>query len=356
LNTGRLIRIVTTASLYASAASILLVLFMSWPGVYDGPANLVDMVEGTAERPYVGRLVLPALTGLTVRAGDAFSDATGVEWCRRVVAGVGGFVLRRTRAPGEAFEEAHTYGAYAAWSFLCFIGFGLLLRALVRSVYPAYPSWAADLAPIAAMVVTPLIFFRYVSFVYDPMTLLVFALCLWLIAERRLPLYLLVFPIAVLSRETALLLFAVLVVWEWGKISWGRLVALGLYHVAVFAGLRALVAHVFGGNPGTAAKFQVYVNLEVASHAGFYVKTLLPLIPLGFLVIQGWREKPALLRRAFLVLGIPMVVLCLLFGSLGEMRTYYELWPLAFLLALHPAARAFGWAPSGPPTPVERPG
>jgi hypothetical protein len=333
-------------------ASLLLTAFMSWPGVYRGPANVVDMVNGTAERPYVGRLVLPALVRLTVTAGDRLSDATGAEWCRRVLAQTGAFVLRRSHAPEHAFGDAYTYGAYAIWAFLCFVGFALALRALIRSIYPTYPTWVSDFAPVAAMVVTPLIFFRYVSFVYDPMTLVVFALCLWLIATRRLSIYLLVFPIAVLSRETALLLLAVLAVREWGRISSGRLAALSLYHVVIFIGLRALIAHVFAGNPGTAAKFQVYVNLEVASQAGFYVKTFVPLLPLGFLVAHRWREKPVFLRRAFLVLGAPMVALCLLFGSLGEMRTYYELWPLAFLLTVHTVAQAFGWARAAAATPA----
>jgi hypothetical protein len=339
----KVVRFIVLGSLYVAVASVLLVVFMSWPGVYDGPANLPDMVDGTAERPYVGRLVLPALVRLTVSATEGLSDATGTEWLRRAIEQAGGFMRRRSHAPSDTFADVHTYGAYAVLALLCFIGFAVLLRALMRSVYPAYPPWVGDFAPIMAMVATPLIFFRYVSFVYDPMTLLVFALCLWLIAKRALTAYLLLFPVAVLSRETAILLFGVLAVREWGSVPRARLARLGLYHVAVFVALRVAVGLVFRGNPGTAAKFQVHVNLDVASHAAFYVKTFLPLAPLALLVVSGWREKPAFVRNAFLVLGAPLVILCLLFGSLGEMRTYYEVWPLAFLLAVPSVARAFGW-------------
>jgi hypothetical protein len=350
------VRLIVLGFVYAAGASILMVLFMSWPGVYEGPDNLIDAVHGRAERPYVGRLVLPALVRMSVTAGERLSDATGRDWGRGPVERFGGFVLRRSHAPAYAFDEAYTYGTYAIYALLCFIAFALLLRALVRSIYPAYPPWVADFAPIMAMVVTPLIFFRYVSFVYDPMTLAVFTVCLWLIIKRELPAYLLFYPVAVLSRETAVLLFGVLAVREWGRMSRGRLAGLALYHGVVFVALRALVAYAFRGNPGTAAKFQVYVNLEVASHGAFYVKTLAPLLPLGALVFFGWRQKPAFLRRAFVVLAVPLIAVCLLFGSLGEMRTYYELWPLAFLLAVQSVARAYGWTLPAPATSPSDPG
>jgi hypothetical protein len=347
---GSGIRLIVLGFLYLAAASILLVLFMSWPGVYEGPDNLMDAVHGSAARPYVGRLVLPALVRMSVTASERLSDVPGADWGRRSVERFGEFVLRRSHAPAHAVEDAYTYGTYAICTLLCFIVFAVVLRALVRSVYPSYPPWVSDFAPVMAMVLTPLVFFRYVSFVYDPMTLAVFALCLWLIIRRELPAYLMFYPLAVLSRETAVLLFGVLAVREWGSMSRSRLAGLALYHGAVFVGLRALVMYAFRGNPGTDAKFQVYVNLEVASHASFYVKTLVPLLPLGALVFLGWRQKPAFLRRAFVILAVPLVAVCLLFGSLGEMRTYYELWPVAFLLAVQSVARAYGWAlPAAPP-------
>jgi len=348
MSAEKAVRLIALGSLYMATASVLLTLFMSWPGVYEGAANLVDMVDGTAERPYVTRLVLPTLVRLSVTASERLSDATGIDWGRRSVERLGGFVLRRSHAPAHAYEHSHTYGTYAVAAFLCFLGFALLLRALIRSIYPAYPPWVSDFAPIMAMVVTPLVFFRYVSFVYDPMTLVVFTLCLYLISERLIPAYLVAFPVAVLNRETAILLLGVLAVREFGVSRRARLVAVGVYHIGVFVALRALLAYVFREQPGVALKMQVPVNLEVASMGGFYLKTFLPLAPLAALVVCGWREKPVFLRKSFLVVAAPLVVLCLLFGSLGEMRTYYELWPLAFLLMIPPVAHAFGWDEKGP--------
>jgi len=216
-------RLVALGTLYAVPASLVLVLFLSWPGAYEGPVNLVDMVNGAAEKPYVGRLLLPGIVRLTSAAAERGWSAVGVGCGRRALERFGSFVLRRAHAPAHAFEHADVFGIYAAEALLCFIGFALALRAMLRSFYPLYPACVADLAPAVALVILPLAFFKYVSFVYDPMTLLAFGL--------------------------------------------------GLYLVAM---------------------------------------------------------------------GIPLLLGCLLFGNLGEMRTYYELYPATLLLAVPSVVRALG--------------
>jgi len=337
------VRWITIGFLYLAAASIVLVLFLSWPGVYGGKANLLDMVGGTADRPYVGRLVLPALVRLSVVVGEHASGVTGAEWARRSVEKVGALVLRRSRAPKHAFDDAYTYGSFAMVALFCFVGFAVTLRASIRSVYPEYPFWVSDLAPIVALMVMPVTLFRYVSFIYDPMTLFIFTVCLHLIAVRILPAYLLLFPLAVLSRETAILLLPVLLARGAEDSLRPRLVAVGVYHVVVFVGLRILLHYAFRHNPGAAFTLQVHRNLAVAGDPSFYVKTFAPLAPVALLIFYGWRRKRVFLRRAFLILGGTLVPLCLLFGSLGETRTYLELYPLAVLLAVPSAAHAFGW-------------
>jgi hypothetical protein len=189
------------------------------------------------------------------------------------------------------------------------------------------------------------------------MTLFVLGLGLYPIARRLLPAYLLFFPLAVLSKETAILFLPVALLGGMGRGSRRDTAALILYHVAVFVGLKAALAFAFQGNAGVFVAFKGAVNLGFLSDAGkwgfFATRTVVPSLPLVILVLYRWKEKPVFLRQALLALGIPMVLGCSLFGSIGELRTYYEFYPVAALLAVPAVAHAFGWdaesAPTGAP-------
>jgi hypothetical protein len=344
----RLVRFVALGFLYTAAASLVLMLFLSWRGVYGGRANVVDMVDLTAEKPFVCRVLLPTIVRSASTAAEYVWSAVGAEGGRQAVSGIGSFVLRRSHAPAHAFEHAHLYGIYAIVALLCFIGFGLLLRALIRSLYPRYPPWVADFAPIGALVVLPLLYFRYVSLMYDPMTLVVFALGFLLITKRLLVAYLVYFPLALLGKETAILLLPVLLLSGAGRGSRASTVAVVVYHLVVFAALKALLAVVFRGNPGGFVTGHVLTNLRSLSNLRtwyFYFATRVaaPVLPIAFLVIYRWTEKPALLRWAIVAVGIPMLIGCSLFAKVWEFRTYYELYPLVVLLAIPSVAHAFGW-------------
>jgi hypothetical protein len=356
LTIERLIRLVTLALLYVATASIVLMLFLSWPGVYSGPANLVDMVNNVADTPYAYRLLLSQIVRFSSAALEHAWAVLGADGGRRAVEGIGAFVLRHTDAPPDALEHVHLYGVYSVGAFLCFAGFAVLLRALIRALYPGYPPWVADFAPIGALVVAPLLFFRYVSLVYDPMTLVIFGLGLYLIAKRLLLPYLLFFPLAVLGKETAILLLFLLLVrgaWGWSR---GRALGVILYHVAVFAAVKALLAYAFRGTGGGFVEPHAAVNFEYLTDPQtwvyFITRTLLPVLPVAFLVVDRWGDKPAFLRRGLLALGIPMFVGCALFGGVGELRTHYELYPVAVLLTIPSVAYAFGWGWSGRAMPA----
>jgi hypothetical protein len=341
---NRVVRVIALSFFYAATTALVLATFLTWRGIYAGETNLVSMVEGTAAKPYVFRMLLPSIVRFSTVGVERLG---GTAWA--TVGEIGSFVLRRTHAPAYAFRHAHLYGVYAIEAFLCLIGFALLLRALIRSVYPRYPRWIADLAPLMALATLPVVFFRYVSIMYDPMTLLVFALGLYLIVERALAAYLIFFPLAVLAKETAILLLPVLLVRGMLRdLPRVRQLAVVLYHVAILFGFRAILAAAFRANPGSVVIFQGPVNLELLRRPALYVRTLVPLAPLAILVFYRWPGKPIFLRRALFALGVPLLLSCLLFAALGEMRNYYSLWPLAFLLVTHSVAHAFGWDASLP--------
>jgi hypothetical protein len=331
----------TIVFLYVTIISSVLTLFFMWRGIYDGPANLIDMVDGTAYRPYICRTLMPSIVHGATVASEGLLTAAGIDKSTSPVSKVGGFFLRRTRAPAEAFEHAHVYAVYSVLAFFCLIGFAVLLRRLIRVTYPDYPAFISEIAPLVGVAVMPLVFFRYVSFVYDPMTLLVFALCAYLITLRSHLLYLLIFPLAVLSKESAILLLPVFHVREMGVTSRAKLIAMDVYQLVVYVVMKLGLTYVFKENPGSFVLYHLEPNLQLLGTLGFYIKTFLPLIPLVVLIAYRWREKPKFLRRALIVMAVPLVVGSMFVGSLGEIRVYYEAYPFAFLLAVPTVVEIF---------------
>jgi len=281
-----------------------------------------------------------------VRAVDEGSgpvlDALGVEPADTPLAWLGTFVLRRTKAPEWTFAHSYTYGIYTLLSILCLLGWLFSMRALIASQYPDMPGFVSDLAPVIGALIIPVLFFRYVSFIYDPMTLFMFAFCFYLIATRRYLPYALVFPLAVLAKSTAIVLPLVLIVRDFKSGDRRHLALLTAYQIAVFIGVSLLLRDLFGDNPGGEIVNQIRNNLQVGLTAGVYVKSLTPMLPLALLMAFRWRTKPAFLRWSFLVVAIPLLGASLLFCALGEMRDYYEVYPLALLLAIPSAVEVFG--------------
>ena len=343
----RAVRGITIAFVYLAVISVVLSLFLMWPGTHDRKANLFNMVDGTAPRPFVYRVLLPGIVRCAVIGSEVVLDAAGIEKGRTPVSWIGAFMLRRTKAPEWTFEHSYTYGMYAIVAFLCLLGCALLLRRLIRSFYPRYPSFVSDFAPAIGMVIIPLVFFRRVSIPYDPMTLLMFTLCLYLIAERRHVAYFLVLPLAMLSKETAILLPFVFVAREIRVTPLAKLLLPTVCQIVICLAVRLLVMHLFRANPGDFVVNQLHANLMIVRSPVFYVKTLVPLLPLVVLVAYAWKTKPEFLRTGFVITATLLVGLSLVFGALGEMRVYYELYPFVFLLAVPAVVDVFGLTDRG---------
>ena len=227
-------------------------------------------------------------------------------------------------------------------SLLCLSGFALLLRRTTQAVYPDYPKFVRDLAPVIAIALIPVLFFREANLFYDPLTWFLYPLCFLLILTRAHLAYLLLFPLAVLHKETAILLVVLFFLRERGALSHTRLLPLITPQLLAYVGIKLSLTYIFRANPGTLAESHIPYNLTSFLDPISYAKTLLVLLPLGSLIAFRWREKPTYLRQGFLATMLAMLVLAFAFGVLGEFRAYYELYPLIYLLALPSVLEIFG--------------
>ena len=290
-------------------------------------SRLVDMVHGTAYRPYVYRALVPGVA----RLGTATLPSQVKEALTRAFTAwtwrPGGWL------PGHAPEYVLVLVAMGG----SLIGFAAALRALCLAVCAASPR-VASTAALIGLACVPVFFGPFSRQIYDPATLWLFTLGLALMIRSRWRAYAVLFPLACLNKETAILLTLVFAVHFAGHkedLSRRGFVGLLAYQVVIVALVRASVVYAFRDNPGGQVEMHLFDhNQLVLLHPSLMSKRLPLLAGATLFGAWGWRYKPLFLRHALLVLAPVFVVMGVTVGQVDEIRAYYELYPVVVLLAL----------------------
>lgn len=303
-------------------------IFLRTPGVTKNPekASYSALLYGTADRPYAYRCVLPAVTRgvasvipasttqeltdlLDKRAGKWLRDRIGVERDDFVLAVI-------------------SFGV----SYLCFVGFGLAARSIARSQY-VQPAGFAEIASLIAVVLLPAMF-RYNSYLYDPATLFLFTWALAMLAWGRWSLYLPLFLVAALNKETAVVLVLLFALYDIGgrRMPTSRYLLLGAAQVALFLLAKLSVNHWFAANGGSFVEFHLGRNLSKLQSMD--VTTAVAWGALLILIVRRWTDKPLLLREGVWML-VPLAGLAGFLGWFDELRGYYEVYVVILLLVAH---------------------
>ena len=342
----------TVVFLYLAIALSVLALFYSRLETHGPHLDLGSALERSAKRPYVYRVLYPEIIRGVSRASDAVIAAVGPS-VQNPFDGVGNRIFEEVGGAPEARPYATEYGVHFVLSLFCLLGFAIVLRGMTQAVYPSYPRFVADLAPLIAVSLIPVVFFREANLFYDPLTWFLFSLCFLFILRRRHAAYLTLFPLAVIHKETAILLVILFFLKERGALSKSRLLVLTTTQLIVFAVLKLALNYAFRANPGAVAESHIPYNLSSFQDPIFYVKTLLVVVPFGALIAYHWAQKDRFLRHGFLLTLIPMITLAFTFGVLGEFRDYYEIYPLIYLLALPTVLAIFVIPSEGGRQPIQ---
>lgn len=298
-------------------------------------SRLVDMVHGTAWRPYVARTLVPVLA----RAGTALTPPALAD-------SLNGVLASWTWKPDTwSSQHAAEYAFVVTLMALSLVGFQSALRSLFDAAYrsPGAAPYAAALAGLAAL---PMFFGPFSRQIYDFTTLWTFTLGLVLIAGHRWAAYLALFAIATVNKETTILLtlvFAFHFLRRRDRLPWNHTVALIAAQVALFVVIRGTIAYVFRDNPGGVVEINWASHNRVVLVEPALMSKRLPMLVLAALAgMWGWRHKPALLRDAFIVLAPVLLVMGVTVGQVDEIRAYYEFYPVVIVLLADSIRRAMG--------------
>jgi len=291
--------------------------------------NLALYLDGTAYKPFVYRVLNPALIRLAedigapalLRAlpGPLAEKLPG--WCADVAV-----------TPAPTCDDVAAYVAVAGAECFAFL---LLIYAVCLRMFGN---------PLVALFGLGFAFFgvnavllQHLSHVYD-FGVLMFVTLLLLCLQRGWALaFTLLLPLAFLTKETLILYAGGFFLAELRHRTPGRTAALFLVQLASFAVIHGLVRAHFADNPGLGHEYylpqQIYFFTEQIS-----ISWLIPMTVALVLVFHRFSEKPLFLRRASIVI-VPWFVLFLIGGVEKELRVIFEVLPLILLLTIDSLVR-----------------
>jgi hypothetical protein len=336
----RLLFLITAIALTLLVFSV----YLMRPGIdANVRARFPDMVYGTAHKPYVYRTLLPTTVRLMTLAipSDWRSAIEHSLWNTSLIQSL---FTRLKWHPDYLIE----YLIGMVLMYLSIWGFVIALRYLFNGVFQA-PVKFLDALTIAALLGLPF-FFKYTNYCYDLPHLFIFTLCLGLMAHARWRSFLILFPIACLSKETAILLTVVFAIHfsnprrlERKKFIWFL-----AYQLAVFVMIKLGLSLVFMHNRGELVEYHFLDrhNRKMLNQAlgnltprKFHRRLVVVLAVLGavWLMFYKWSMKPKFLKDSIWIF-IPLFLLTTFLGWWNEWRDYYEFYPILLLLVAHSVA------------------
>jgi len=331
----------------AVAAQTLTTYMFDWG--FGGDQFLEPMINGTIQRPYVYRRLMPDL----IRATSNLAARVLPE---RVLAKIEhqshvrrfafrGDTARRYTTPADTVpyatmapetwdrQKALDFHAGYALEFLCFFAILWMARAWTRMLFPDAPLFA-DIAPVVGLILR---LYAQPGHMYDaPETLFLLASAIC-VTRRAVWAHLPVFAIAMVNKEADLLLIPMVFVALYGAIPRRRWLAAGLAHTVVGLGILFWLYSSYAHGRGGPVSHHLVDNIMFWGNPRSYFRTLdvfaplirtpmgvhpLLILPLLVLLIAGWQPSPSAIRRLLVTSLALLIPLFALYAERDEIRNF----------------------------------
>jgi hypothetical protein len=288
------------------------------------PAALSKVLEGTAERPYVYRILLPLLA----RLFSPTIPSRVAEWFASAPPALN-VVFDRLSGGMYPREAAFIIAAM----FLSLIGFVYTEKIFLGEL--GFPEKEKLTWPLfIQLFILPVNMFT--GYYYDLPQLFLMTLSLLLMYRGDWNIYLVVLALASLNKETSLFLVVVFVIYFWPRLDHHDFFKLLIIQLLVYGVIRVLLLYTFQNNPGapilftTPAQFDKYRDYPYA-----FVFTLLYFSIVAYLILRRWGRKHEFLRAASII-GLMILVLFFISGTVMEFRIFLDALPALGILIFTP--------------------
>lgn len=281
-------------------------------------ATFEGMLNGTAHRPFVTRVLVPWLTTGTEALLPVHVRSMVEEWIsgsQLLLA-----ALDQYHAPAALRVEALIS---LSWQYLSLLGYYFVFRAFLQKIFSLSYAALNLLTLLSTLGLLPLMFFGYI---YDLPSLFLCTLLFYAIAAKKQMLYFFVFILALLNKETAVVLVipSILLFWQPVRPKIMRVIMGILVQILLFLAVRIPIAINFRKNPGA------FMEMHFKDHwTGMFQY---PLYGIAILVLFGcllvlflyrWKQKPAVINLG-LVSAIVLFALFFIGGMPQEFRIFYD--------------------------------
>jgi hypothetical protein len=339
---------------YILAALFIMSLIQS-PGLINPRAGVTNMVDFTAHKPFVYRALVPIFIRMVEFITPKFIKESLNARFADYLARHGDTTLSKVAV--DKINTVSKSGARVVIFMiinLAFLVAFLFSLSKLAKLINLFSDGICQIAPLGMIFILPF-YFNYGNFLYDFAVLFFFTTGLILLYQRKWLIYLIVFALAILNKETAALLTIVYAVYYFQKLPRSQYLQLLGIQLAILIVIKIILMSFFISNQGSGFEWHTERNLSVLvsipTYFNFTPVGIVPLFPSGlnillprgfniplfaiiaFLVFYGWQQKPRLLRIALIIIPAFLVVgffTCLI----DELRSYYEALPVVYLLGL----------------------
>lgn len=314
----------------------VMLVFVKNPGMnYYERAMFRDVVNGTAWKPYVYRVIMPVtIRTITDLVPEEFQNrlAEKVEQDKNIKA-----VLDKFLWETDDITEYIT-ACILMYGFL--LGFLIVFRKLFKAIYNA-PLWFINITTIFVLLGLPAMF-EYYSYVYDFPNLFLFTLGLYLLNQKMWKAFILLYLVSCFNKETTILLTMVFVIhyYKNQELSTYLYRNLIMIQLVIFALVKLLLYLIFLENPGPFVELHLFDRAYLLWN-GYTLKSYVIWVVIALLVFSYWNEKPKFLKDA-LWIAVPLILLTFSLGLWDEWRDYYEVYPVIMLLVAYTTAKLVG--------------
>ena len=321
--------------------------------------NFSRMLDGSAGTPLVYRTLVPSVTKALVFLSPSFLQNAVNSVAAHIILEHPGRVfsreqlldialMRPTSSVASIFifyldyilshNETYQFFMVSLIMYICLLAYAASLFLLGRALFP-HNRAVAIFAPIIGMMVLPGFEYPTGIRIYDFPQLMFTTLCLYCMGTGRLRLYLLIFALSCVNKETTIFLSLFFAVWFRTRQPLKSYTFYMCMQICLFLIIKLTINYCFRNNPEP--NWFLQTSQVRALFESYTFSTMFNILFLCQMIVYKFVETPLFLRYS-LILIIPQYLAYLLFCAEGEYRNFFEVLPIITIMLTHTIMRYSG--------------